>query len=343
MSTLPPVSPDPPSQRLSPVGTAPIETASSVASRPNSCGRWSALVPWGLMLVAVLVAGGDRVGSFPEAGDGLRPASAARSGSPPRAHGLRLVLWNIHSGVGLDGTPNLDRIASELRTVIEGRTDEAGTSAAPSGLPSGRPACLVGFNEVRSEWTGGDLAGRLGESLNLPSLFAPAERQWGRDHFGNGIVGDVAVTMWQRIPLPNKKGKGYRNVVRLRCRVDDQDLSVLVTHIDRNTDRVEQLRVVFDLFLAMQSPVVLLGDLNTPRGDAQLDALLSRSDVVDLVGPFLKQPRTDRIDWVIGRGLSATAGGLVESTASDHPLLWVDVREMDERSGNRDAALPSTD
>lgn len=338
MSTPPPDSPD-----LSAKGSSLVETGPSVPRRPRSRSRWTVLVPWGLLLAAVLVVGGDRVGSPPEAGDSLRAVPSGSGTSITRSPGLRLVLWNIHSGVGLDGTPNVDRIAAELRTVIDGRSDEAGASSTPGGLPTSRPVCLVGLNEVRSEWTGGDLAGRLGESLNLPSLFAPAERQWGRDHFGNGIVGDVPVALWQRIPLPNTKGKGYRNVVRLRCRGDDQDLSVLVTHIDRNTDRVEQLRVVFDLFLAMQPPVVLLGDLNTPRGDPQLDAILSRADVVDLVGPFLKQPRTDRIDWVIGRGLAATAGGLVESTASDHPLLWVDLHGTDDRSGSRNAAPPSTD
>ncbi len=294
--------------------------------------RWAGLLPWGLLLAAGIVAGIDRVGSPPASGDGLRPArsvagtGAAAGAGTPTAPGLRLVLWNIHSGEGLDGTPSLDRIAAELRSVIEAPPAQTAASPGSGGSASGRPVWLAGLNEVRSDWAGDDLAGRLGETLGVPSLFAPAERQWGRDHFGNGILGNAPVAIWQRIPLPNKKGKGYRNVVRLRCHIDDHDLAVLVTHIDRNTDRVEQLRVVFDLFLALQPPAVLLGDLNTARGDRQLDALLSRSDVVDLVGPFLDQPRPERIDWILGRGLSAAGGGLVESTASDHPLLWVDLR-----------------
>jgi endonuclease/exonuclease/phosphatase family metal-dependent hydrolase len=299
-----------PSGQVPPV---PAFATPSNTRRRNLVG----FLPWGLLVLGVLGLGSDRVASPPATGVSLgspAPNEAGPIAVAPEAtpDNLRLVLWNIHSGVGLDGAANLDRIGTGFRSILASPDAQIVNS-------------LVGMNEVRAGWTTDDLARQLGDRLGLPSLFAPAERQWGRDHFGNGVLGSAAVTRWQTIPLPNTKGKGYRNIVLLRTNLTTGPLTVLHTHIDRNTDRIEQLGVVFDLFRTIAPPVVLMGDLNTSRDDPQLSALLQQPGIVDLVEPWLDAPRAERIDWIIGRGVRASAGGLVESGASDHPLLWVDV------------------
>lgn len=291
----------------------PLERKSGPSDRRRSVfGRWTSLLPWLLLAGFVLGSGADRVGSPPLSGETLTPSEPAATARGEDAARLRLVLWNIHSGVGLDGRENLDRIAQELKSVLD-----------PAS--SGETSALIGLNEVRAGWTFPNLARQLGTRLQMPWLFAPAERQWGFDHFGNGIVGNAHVSRWQVIPLPNSKGKGFRNVVFLRTRASGRPLSVLHTHIDRNVDRFEQLNTMFNLFLAIEPPVVLMGDLNTSREDPRLSALLSQPGVIDLVEPHVRESRSHRIDWMIGRGLRSTKGGLVESEASDHPLVWVEL------------------
>jgi endonuclease/exonuclease/phosphatase family metal-dependent hydrolase len=288
-------------------------------------------LPWGLaglLVVGMLVASGaDRISSGPAEGDGLvaRPVASPNPivEWPSPMPLLRLAHWNIHSGVGVDGVDDLGRISTVLRSI-----------GSKAGENSTRLPHMIGLNEVRAVGDD-DQAAVLAQSLGIASIFAPAERQWGRDHFGNGVLGRVTVSRWQRIPLVTTKGKGYRNVVRLRFRWGPGLVSVLVTHIDRNVDREEQLATVFDLFLALEKPVILMGDFNTSRSDPILAAVLADGETRDLVGPHLQNDPVGRIDWILGRGVTSVDGGLIDSDASDHPLVWTDLR-IDVGAGDSD-------
>ena len=64
---------------------------------------------------------------------------------------------------------------------------------------------------------------------------------------------------------------------------------MLLTHITRNneTDRQEQLRTVLDMFLKLQKPAILLGDLNTTGDDPQIRRVLAMPGVGDPLGQIL--------------------------------------------------------
>ncbi len=306
--------------------------------RSGGMGR---VLPWGLaglLVVGMLVASGaDRISSGPADGVSLEARPAASPNPvvewPRELPPLRLAHWNIHSGVGLDGVEDLGRIAGRIQTI---GTEAPGPQSAGAdvGERVARLPHLIGLNEVRA--VGDDnQAAVLAQTLGIASLFAPAERQWGRDHFGNGVLGRVTVSRWQRIPLVTTKGKGYRNVVRLRFRWGPGLVSVLVTHIDRNVDREEQLATVFDLFRSLEPPVILMGDFNTSRSDPILAAVLADGETRDLVGPHLQNDPVGRIDWILGRGVTSVDGGLIDSDASDHPLVWTDLR-IDVGAGDSD-------
>lgn len=211
---------------------------------------------------------------------------------------LRVASFNIHSGVGGDGRADLSRIADLLRGYD-----------------------LVALNEVR----GRSQAKVLADMLDRAWLFAPTERQWWRDSFGNGVLCALPVSMWRRAPLESSFHRGKRNVLWLAAGVDGRTLNFLITHIDRTTDRRGQLQTVVGMFLALSPPVVLMGDLNSPPSEPVLKELLSRDDVIDALKHKAGGAQDHRIDWILCRGLRVADAGLVHTAASDHPLVWAEL------------------
>jgi endonuclease/exonuclease/phosphatase family metal-dependent hydrolase len=251
-----------------------------------------------LILIAVgfLVSGILRVPAGPATGTSLLNAAAVHPTTRPI---IRVATYNIHSGVGADGRADFSRTADALR-----------------GFD------LIALNEVRGE----NQIELLGEKLAMPSLFAPTERQWWHDSFGNALLCSLPTTHWQRIPLPGSVGRGCRNVLLVKITIEEKPINVLLTHIDRGTDRQEQLRTVIELFLSLTEPAIVMGDFNTETTDAQLLRLSSMPGVEDAVGKILgpKTPK-NRIDWIFTRGLRCRDAGLNDNGASDHPLAWAEL------------------
>jgi len=252
-----------------------------------------------LSIGAIVGTGADRVQAPPLSGTGFRgPVNAIPSDRPT----LRIGVYNIRGGRGTDDRHDLTRTASALRDVQ-----------------------VVGLNEVRGQGQD-DNAGELGRLLNLPSLFAPSERRWWRDSFGNGMLCALPVEGWVRLPLPGTQGAGHRTALLTRVVWNDRVVNVLVTHIDRTTDRAVQLRTVIDLFQSLEPPSVLMGDLNTNRDDEQLQALI-REGATDALGTILRErDQPGRIDWILTRGLTVTDAGWIDQGASDHPFVWAEVK-----------------
>jgi len=217
---------------------------------------------------------------------------------------LRLATFNIHSGFGADGSWDLKRTASVLRNFD-----------------------IIGLNEVRGFPMGYGNMHTLGESLEMPWLFAPTERRWWFDEFGNGVLCRLPIESWRRTPLSGgARSYGFRNVLQLAVRWNGKILNLLITHLDTRHDRVQQLRTLGEMFASSLSPAVLMGDLNTTPNDPLLRAILSAGGAVDAVGAKLGQPTTNRIDWILTRGLDSVNAGIEDRGASDHPLVWAELR-----------------
>jgi endonuclease/exonuclease/phosphatase (EEP) superfamily protein YafD len=107
-------------------------------------------------------------------------------------------------------------------------------------------------------------------------------------------------------------------------------VAVLVTHIPRSNEleREIQLETVLDLFASLAPPAILLADLNTPPGTPRMEQFLAQSDAVDgLAAGGLKD--TNRVDWILVRGLECVEARRVDNDASDHPLFTVRLRRPD--------------
>jgi endonuclease/exonuclease/phosphatase family metal-dependent hydrolase len=265
---------------------------------------WAAIA---VLAIAVVGQGSIRTPTGPEGGTAFCGASLPNdlrlSGSSREGRRIRVGTFNIHGGRGLDGQRDLDRIAKCLE-----------------GLD------FVALNEVHGSSGGepSDNAEVLGRRLEVSWLFAPTERRWWHDHFGNGALSFYEVQSWQRIPLASHGSKSGRNavLVSVNC-FAGLPVRALVTHIDRSDpQRSDQLRTVIDLFLALAPPAILLGDLNTTSDDPLIQRLLAAPGAIDaLAGTAAGR---GRIDWIVSRGLKCTASGMSPAGPSDHPCFWAD-------------------
>lgn len=258
----------------------------------------------GILLAAVVVwSGSERIPEGPAMGTSFQGESFP---SPSRNHRIRLATFNIHGGKGRDRVYDLGRIAMELK-----------------GMD------LIGLNEVHGGELGEsiDQAEQLGRQLGVSWLFAPAEHRWWRSQFGNGVLTSLKVASWQRIPLPRQYGKSFRNLVLLRIDHADGPVNVVVTHLDRSDDRerTAQLNAAANFFLSLAEPAVLMGDMNTTADDPHLARLLQTPGVHDPLTDIRGKEAGRRIDWILVRGCRTVDAGLVNSGASDHPMVWAEI------------------
>lgn len=272
--------------------------------------RWKGWLAIGLLwvFVGVFWIGANRV-----------PADATRTiawrgdvdANALPAKTFRIASFNIHGGKGTDRRLDLKRIADCI------------ADAKPQ---------FVGLNEVHGSRFGTRLnqAEELGQHLKMAALFVPTERRFWQPSFGNGLLTHVATTPVHRLPLPCTQGKKYRTATLTSFQVGGQKVRVVSVHLDRVQDREVQLERVFSLFCDLEKPAILMGDLNTFPDDPLLAKWLKDSDIRDAVGEGLGEadpPR--RIDWIFTRGLTTVQAGCVPNDASDHPLVWAELKIPD--------------
>lgn len=263
--------------------------------------RWRAIAVGlaGILIGLVVWDGADR-----RAADATQilpqGSSAAEWRSETRT--LKLASFNIHSGKGTDGKLSLPRVAELL-----GDYDVVGLYEVRGTADSNQAATLAAL--VQAAW-----------------LFAPTERQWWADHFGNALLHRLPVKTAVRIPLINTRGKAFRNAVLSIASLQTADVRILSVHVDRERDRRSQLQTVIELFLNLKPPCVLMGDLNTTADDPLLVKLLEQPDVQSPLHNTLGSALpSQNIDWIFTRGFQTRSAKLVENAASDHPLLQAEL------------------
>ncbi|HEY0981796.1 endonuclease/exonuclease/phosphatase family protein [Schlesneria sp.] len=273
-------------------------SSTSSPSKTESRWKWIALSCFVALVGLILWDGMDR-----RAADATAPLphSPAPVGSDQAPATLTIASFNIHGGKGTDGVRSVSRIADLL-----GGVDYAGLYEVRGAGSRNEPNQAASVAELnRSGW-----------------LFAATERRWWSDHFGNGLLYRIPIRSALRIPLVNTRGKAYRNAILATVPLQQGDVRVLSVHIDREKDRLHQLQAMIDLFLGLQPPCILMGDLNTIAGDPLLTSLLERPGVHSPLHESLPERLSSQnIDWIFTRGLETVNVSLVQNTASDHPVV----------------------
>ena len=173
-----------------------------------------------------------------------------------------------------------------------------------------------------------DQTSQIAECLGAQGLFAPAESRWyGAFASGNALISHLPIKWWYRTPLPRTYDRSHRNLVLASVEHRGQAFRVLLTHIVRRDERerVAQLAAVIPLFLSLQPPALLLGDLNTTADDPHIQRLLATPGVEDPLAHRVQLRTAERVDWILARGFRTVDAGLIDRGASDHPLVWAEL------------------
>ena len=269
------------------------------------CGRAMALSALVAVVAVVLYVGQLRHPAEPASGRGINDFSLTTQPVGSTSLTFHVATFNIHSGVGRDGRRDVSRTAENLAD-----------------------ADFIGLNEVQGvlPWRAGNQARTLGAALRRGWLFAPTERRWWCDHFGNALLSRLPIGAWERIPLAGTQSKGHRNMLVSEVTVGGRTVRIVVTHIARGVDRNAQLTQVVQKFLTLPPPCVLMGDFNTRTVEEPLRGLLRQPGTIDAVGQAGTKNAPGRIDWILVRGLEVIRAGLRDNGASDHPCAWAELR-----------------
>ncbi len=222
---------------------------------------------------------------------------------------ITVATYNIRRGKGKDGVRNLRRTAEVLK-----------------------PVHLAALNEVGGPalWFDEDQAAKLGKLLHRGWLFAPNQKRWFSNHFGNGLISQVEIKSWQSIPLDYQKGRclSPRNLLIAHTTLSHCDIPILITHIDRGEIRHNQLHFIFDQF-QQHDRAILMGDLNTTADDPAMIELFGNPANIDAIKTALGPANSPkRINWIIVRGLQVINGGITPPGVSDHPFFWVELKPV---------------
>jgi endonuclease/exonuclease/phosphatase family metal-dependent hydrolase len=240
----------------------------------------------------------------------VTPASAT-----PKPVSLRVMSYNIHTGIGSDGVLDLDRTAAAIR---DARPD------------------VVALQEVDVHWAERSLfrdqAKDLGRLLHMRVFFAPIydldpltggapRRQYGVAilsrlpvlHTENHEITRLSTQDPNPVPRP---APGFAEAVVLARGVA---VHVYCTHLDYRPEPGVRAAQVADMLAIMHGRTVLLGDFNaTP--DAPELAPLWETLTPARVGPTYPADVPEKtIDYVtVSSGISVRAATVPATLASDH-------------------------
>jgi len=233
-------------------------------------------------------------------------APAAAAPSPT----LRLMTYNVHQGFDAYDVPSLDAIVETI------------AHEAPD---------VVLLQEVVRGWIIDDqhdvlsvLALRLGMSyVWQPNI---------GDLYGNAILSRMPMTDVRRVAYAKEPEARYQQRGALFVRV--ADVLVIATHLDEHADasaiRQEQIRTLLRNWDGAP-PAVVACDCNATPEALEM-ALLGQAGFADLGlssgardDTFSSDQPRERIDYVWGIGVTPAQGHVVDSKASDHRPVVVNI------------------
>ena len=229
---------------------------------------------------------------------------------------LRLLSYNIHSGIGTDKVFDLERIADVIK------------SANPHVVSLQE----VGKKTRRSR--GVDIPKELARLTGMKLLFGPAISIDGGE-YGNAILTSLEIESDETLLIPEKIPVEQRSVLAANLEFNGTTIQILATHFchRENTNRA----AAAEFLVANQAPAdttsFVIGDLNALPESEPLEILTKAGYQNPSKFPVHTFPATGpnrQIDYVLYRPAKSTQLAptkvqvIDEAIASDHrPLLVV--------------------
>lgn len=222
---------------------------------------------------------------------------------------LRILCWNIHHGVGIDGKSDLERIAKGIR------------AASPD---------VVALQEVdqRCSRSGSvDQTAELARMTGMTGHFGRA-MDFGGGQYGLAILSKHPVLSTARHALP---GPGEPRMVWIaEISWKERRIRIANTHLDLTEEaRLRQAKHIAGLS-HLSSPLVICGDFNAPPEEASMRILAGKWRWLEKATPRFTHPAnapTDEIDHFFCEAFKPVAPVRVieETVASDHRPILVEL------------------
>ena len=166
---------------------------------------------------------------------------------------LKIVSYNLHSGIGMDKAADLDRLAETIRSERPDLTGLQEISIGRTDLPPGDPL--------------EQLSRKLGQTGFFAQTFQPVFE--GKSYsYGIGTLSSLKAENAAELALPNLDRNEPRKAIFLKIETGDGKTVYFVnTHLANGKKldqlRLIQLKTIYEWILAAQyAPIILTGDLN---------------------------------------------------------------------------------
>ena len=168
---------------------------------------------------------------------------------------MKIVSYNLHSGLGLDKAADFDRIAETIRAEHPDLTGLQEISIGRADLPPGDPL--------------EQMSRKLGQTGFFAQTFQPVFE--GKSYsYGIGVLSAVKAEKVAELALPNLDREEPRKAVFLKIGTTDGKTVYFVnTHLANGAgEKQEQLRLlqiktIYEWIVSAQyAPIILTGDMN---------------------------------------------------------------------------------
>ena len=174
-----------------------------------------------------------------------------KSATDKKKHELRVMTYNVHSCIGMDGNISPERIARVINQY------------APDVI------LLQELDVGRNRTEGVDQAQHIADILAMDCHFHPA-MHYAEEKYGNAILTHLPMRIVKTGILPRLKGKTnseFRGALWVAVEVDDKEVQFINTHLGlQRRERMQQVDMLLGTeWLAnglCKNPVILGGDFN---------------------------------------------------------------------------------
>lgn len=266
-------------------------------------------IAWLLLTVAATLTAcsADQVDGY------STPTQCRPSGTRPK---FLVATYNIHAGVGRDGTRDVHRIAE----ILNG-------------------AQLVGLQEVDNGRvrSGFDNQGRVvaGQLGHLFWQHFPAEDYWPFGTYGTAVSTSLPVMRSGAFDLPIVAGKPLRRLAWITFLVDCRPIHAFIIHVTRTDEpsgtlQWAQVRAALSIMAGQLGDPperhILMGDFNA--GPDSLVIVKLREQFVDALSATSGLPSSSsRTDYIFVSGdQEVVSAREVNDGSSDHPAVFATLR-----------------
>ena len=243
----------------------------------------------------------------------------------------KVMTYNIHAGIGMDGHYNLSRIADEIRA---SRAD------------------IIALQEVDVHWGSrsnyDDMINELAEELNMFYYFAPIYdfdpllENEPRRQYGVGVLSKFPILKAKNHSItrlstqdPNPLPALAPGFLEVLLNVKGAKLSFYVTHLDFRPDpTVRQMQVadMLQIISSSKNAKLLAGDMNASPNAPELSPLFSRfKDAWSTTNSepgytFPADNPINRIDYILtSPQINVKQTNVLSTLASDHLPVLADI------------------